>query len=64
MMYLDSISRVNLARDWGQDYLMYFPGRVNHFGRVSSKDEKRVCSRETRSQREHIFMHFNRLTRE
>ena len=32
--------------------------RRRNSGRVSSKDEKRVCSRETRSQREHIFKNF------
>ena len=33
-------------------------------GRVSIEDEKRVCSCETRPQREHIFKNFNRPTRE
>ena len=33
-------------------------------GRVSSEDEKRVCSRETRFQRKHIFMNFSWLMRE
>ena len=36
----------------------------NKYGRVSSEDEKRVCSRETRFQREHIFMNINCPTRE
>ena len=29
-----------------------------YLGRISSEDEKRVCSRETCSQREHILMNF------
>ena len=33
-------------------------------GRVSSEDEKRVCSSETRLQREHIIKNFNCPTRE
>ena len=36
----------------------------DQIGRVSSEDEKRVCSCETRSQCEHIFKNFNCLTRE
>ena len=34
------------------------------FGRVSSERQKRVCSRETRWQYEHIFKNFNCPTRE
>ena len=35
-----------------------------HMECVSNEDQRRVCSYETRLQREHIFMNFNYLTRE
>ena len=38
--------------------------RIADLGRVSSEEEKRVCSRWTRSQREHIFKNFNCPKRE
>ena len=43
---------------------VYLCRSVYDYGRVSSEDEKRVCSCGTRKQPEHIFKNFNCPMRE